>query len=160
MQQNHITRSTYHNSSSTFVPALKAPLPPAQILPYSASDLLPPAALTGHARSDDNTLTHARATLLVSLAYIIAAAMITIGLLLLAWLFKALGEKMGVYMVCGLLVWGVCVLCALLGNRHQSLHHSPTGVAHAEITSRERLAKHAIDTHARLLLTRWKVDYE
>jgi len=160
VQNNSITRTTYHNSSSTFVPAVKAPQPPAQIVPYSAHELLPSAALTGHARQDDNALTHARATLLVSLAYIIAALMITLGLLLLAWLFKALGERMGVYMVCGLLVWGVCVLCALLGNRHQSLHHSPTGVAHAEIGSRERLAKYAIDTHARLLLARWSVDHE
>lgn len=122
-------------------------------------DLLPPAAATGHARSDDDAITHAKATLLVSAAYIAAAAMITAGLLLIAWLFRALGDAWATYTYTGLAVWGVCVLAALWGNRRQALYHSPTGIAHHELDSRERIAMHAIDTHADLLIKRWEMDH-
>jgi hypothetical protein len=147
-----------HENMSTFVPAEKAPQPPTTIAPLQVPDLLPPTHLSGYARQDDDALTHARATLLVSAAYIIAAGMITAGLLLLAWLFRGLGDHWAVYAYVGVLVWGVAVLLALYGNRRQSLHHSPTGVSHHELDSRERLARHAIDTQADLLLRRWERD--
>ena len=108
---------------------------------------------------DDSAITHAKATLLVSVAYIVAAAMITAGLLLIVWLFRGLGSDWAVYTYTGLAVWGGCVLAALWGNRRQSLHHSPTGIAHHELNSRERIAMHAIDTHADLLLKRWEMDH-
>lgn len=121
-------------------------------------DLLPQSSHSGHARQDDDAMTHAKATLLVSAAYIVAAGMITGGLLLIAWLFRALGDAWAAYTYTGLIVWGLCVLMALWGNRKQSLHHSPTGIGHHEIDSRERIARHAINTHAELLITRWKMD--
>lgn len=107
---------------------------------------------------DDSAITHAKATLLVSSAYIAAAGMITGGLLLLAYVFRALGDSWGAYVYGGLIVWGLCVLAALYGNRRQSLHHSPTGIAHHEIDSRERVALHALDLHADLLIKRWEMD--
>jgi hypothetical protein len=89
---------------------------------------------------------------LVSAAYIGAAAMITLGLLLLAWLFRALGDRFALYALVGLIGWGGAVLWALWSNRRQGLYHSPSGIAHHELDMRERVARHAIDTHAALLL--------
>src|SRR5687768_11865070 len=96
--------------SSTFVPAIvpRRELPSVPISAPSVIDLLPPAATTGHARIDDNSITHAKATLLVSAAYIVAAGMITGGLLLVAWLFRALGDGWAAYTYTGLIVWGLC----------------------------------------------------
>jgi len=146
--------------SSTFVPAIvqRRELPSVQISAPSIVDLLPQAAHTGHARQDDDAITHAKATLLVSAAYIAAAGLITGGLLLIVWLFRGLGEGWAAYTFTGLIAWGVTTLLALFGNRRQSLHHSPTGIAHHELDSRERIAVHAIDTHAELLLKRWEMD--
>lgn len=149
-----------HENVSTFIPAEKVPQPPATIPPLQVPEL--PAThpygtgLAGYARQDDDAMSHARATLLVSAAYIVAAAMITAGLLLLAWLFRAMGDAWGLYALSALIVWGLCILVALWANRRQGLHHSPSGIAHAEISSRERLAMHAINVHARLLLKRWE----
>ena len=156
-----MSESKRYRSESAFVPALPqrrdlAPIPISS--PPALVELLPPMAHTGHARQDDNAITHAQATLIVSGAYIGAAAMITGGLLLIAWLFRALGDGWGAYTYTGLIVWGLCVLAALWGNRRQSLWHSPSGIAHHEIDSRERLARHAIDTHAHLLRRRWELD--
>jgi hypothetical protein len=150
----------YHNSGSTFVPALPSVrqeiihIPP----PTNTAELLPPVVHSAYARSDDSAITHAKATLLVSSAYIAAAGMITVGLLLIVWLFRGLGDHWPQYGYTGLIVWGLCVLGALWGNRRQSLHHSPTGIAHHELDSRERIARHAIDTHAAMLLRRWEID--
>lgn len=150
---------SYHESGSTFVPATPQRQ---EIIHFSAptniTEVLPPVVHSSYARNDDNAISHAKATLLVSAAYITAAGMITGGLLLIAWLFRALGDGWGTYTYTGLIVWGLCVLAALWGNRRQSLHHSPTGIAHHELDSRERIARHAIDTHANLLLKRWEID--
>jgi hypothetical protein len=152
---------TRHNTTSTFVPAEIVRRPPTSTLqPIEVQNLLPMAAQTGHARQDDSALTHAKATLLISTAYIVAAAMVTVGLLLVVWLFRGLGDGWATYTYTGLIVWGIATLWALWGNRKQSLWHSPTGISHHEIDSRERLAKHAIDTHAKLLLKRWDLDNE
>jgi hypothetical protein len=150
-----------YKSGSTFVPAVveRKPLN-TTIAPIEVAQLLPQAAQTGHARQDDDAITHAKATLLVAGAYVVAAGMITAGLLLMAWLFRALGSDWATYTFTGLVVWGVCILAALWGNRKQSLWHSPTGIAHHELDSRERIARHAIDTHAHLLLRRWEIDNE
>jgi len=147
-----------HENLSTFVPAERGPQPPATIAPIQAIDVLPPSVQSHHTRQDDDAITHAKATLLVSAAYIVAALMITGGLLLIVFLFKGLGDAVALYFYAGLVMWGILILAALLMNRHQSLHHSSTGLGHAEISSRERLAKYAIDQHVRLLLKRWGVD--
>lgn len=151
-------KTTFHNTSHTFVPAERAPQPPATIAPIHVGELLPPTVQVAHSRQDDNAITHAKATLLVSTAYVVAAAMITLGLLLIVWLFRGLGDSWATYTFTGLVVWGCTILLALWGNRRQSLHHSASGIAHHELDSRERLAKYAIDQHVRLLLKRWKVD--
>jgi len=151
-------KKSYHNAGQTFVPAQKTPPTPPPVAPLAVIDVLPPSVQSHHSRQDDDALSHARATLLVSAAYVAAAAMITVGLLLIVWLFRGLGDGWASYAFTGLVAWGVCILLALYGNRRQSLHHSATGLGHAEISSRERLARHAIDTHAKLLLARWKVD--
>ncbi len=117
-----------------------------------AGDLMRTTGHTGHARQDDDAMTHAKATLLVAAAYILAAGMITLGLLLIVWLFRGLGERFAPYAYTGLIVWGIAILAALWGNRRQALWHSPTGIAHHELDMREAIAMHAIDTHAALLL--------
>ncbi len=157
---NEVVKSRNYNG--TFVPAIieRQPKTITTLAPIEVGNLLPQAAQTGHARQDDDAITHAKATLLVALAYIIAAGMITAGLLLIIWLYRGLGEGWGMYTFTGLIVWGLCVLAALFGNRKQSLWHSPTGIAHHELDSRERIARHAIDTHAGLLLKRWELDDE
>lgn len=149
-----------NHTGSTFVPAIpqRKLLATVQMSSPSIVDLLPQAAHTGHARMDDSAITHAKATLLVSAAYIVAAGMITGGLLLIVWLYRGLGDGWATYTFTGLVAWGVCILAALWGNRRQSLHHSPTGIAHHELDSRERIALHAIDTHADLLIKRWEMD--
>lgn len=149
-----------HENMSTFVPAERVPQPPATIAPLNVGELLPPTVQVAHSRQDDDAITHAKATLLVSAAYIVAAAMITAGMLLIIWLFRALGDAVAIYFYAGIVLWGVCILAALLLNRRQSLHHSASGIAHHELDSRERLAKYAIDSHIRLLLKRWGVDDE
>lgn len=153
------TRNKYE--ISTWVPADPRPAPIVRAddqLPTLADIALRGAAHTGHARQDDDAITHAKATLLISAAYIVAAGMITLGLLLIVWLFRGLGERFAPYAYVGLIAWGVAILLALWSNRRQALHHSPTGISHHEIDSRERVATHAIDTHARLLLARWRLE--
>jgi hypothetical protein len=149
----------YHKSGSTFVPALPTRQEIVHVpAPTNIGEVLPPVVHSSYARSDDSAITHAKATLLVSSAYVAAAGMITGGLILIAWLFRALGDGWGAYTYTGLILWGLCVLAALWGNRRESLHHSPTGIAHHELDSRERIALHAIDTHAELLIKRWEID--
>ncbi len=146
--------------SSTFVPAApqKQELTTANVSTPAIVDILPPVVHSTYARQDDDAMTHAKATLLVSSAYVVAAGMITAGLLLVIWMFRGLGEGWAGYVYGGLIIWALCVLAALWGNRCQSLHHSPSGISHHEIDSRERIARHAIDTHADLLLRRWEID--
>ncbi len=150
---------TKYKAGSTFVPAVVERKNMVTTVPaLDHSTLLPMASHSGHARMDDSAITHAKATLLVASAYIAAAGMITAGLLLIVFLYRGLGEGFAVYTFTGLIVWGIATLAALFGNRKQSLWHSPTGIAHHELDSRERLARHAIDTHAHLLLKRWEID--
>lgn len=146
------TRQRYE--LSTFVSADPMPLsvrPIGSELTTVAGDLMR-TTTSGHARQDDDAMTHAKATLLVSGAYILAALLITVGLLLIVWLFKGLGERLAPYAYAGLLVWGIAILLALAANRRQALWHSPTGIAHHELDVRERIAYHAINVHAQLLL--------
>lgn len=126
--------------------------PIGQELTTVAGDLMRTTGHTGHARQDDDAMTHAKATLLVSGAYILAAGMITLGLLLIVWLFRGLGERLAPYAYTGLIVWGIAILLSLWANRRQALWHSPTGIAHHELDMREHIALHAINTHAALLM--------
>lgn len=154
-QRNQYAVSTWVEPDARPAPLVYSP--PQSELPTLADIALARTAHTGHARQDDDAITHAKATLLISGAYIVAAAMITIGLLLVVWLFRGLGERFAPYAYVGLIAWGLAILFALWGNRRQSLWHSPTGISHHEIDSREAIARHAIDTHADLLLAQWRM---
>jgi hypothetical protein len=147
-----------YRASTTFVPAEPQRRELTTVHPIEVANLLPPSALTGHARSDDSAISNATATLMVSGAYVIAAAMVTAGLLLVVWLFRGLGDGWAAYTFTGLIAWGVAILVALWGNRKQSLHHSPSGISHHEIDSREKIALHAVDVHAKLLMAKWEID--
>jgi len=91
----------------------------------------------------DSAETVARASLLYSSAYARPAALITVALLMLA--YPLIGGPFAAYLFVGLLAWGVAILVVLLLNRKQGLHHSSTGIAHASISSNERVAMHAIN---------------
>ena len=107
------------------------------------------------AKSDDTALTNAFASLFYSLAYSIAGAFISGGLLLLA--YCVLGGDEGIYALVFLVLWGCCFLAALAYNRWQGLWFSPAGLEHHEIDSRERIAIHAIDKHLDLIERRWRL---
>jgi hypothetical protein len=106
------------------------------------------------AKSDDTALTNAFASLFYSLAYSVAGAFISAGILLLA--YCVLGGDEGIYALLFLIVWGGCFLAALAYNRWQGLWFSPAGLEHHEIDSRERIAMFAIEKHIELIQTRWK----
>lgn len=109
-------------------------------------------------RSDDTALMQAQASLVYSAAYAFAAALITGGIVLIAWLMYGTDSDSGHYIVLWLLLWGLAVLIALIVNRAQGLWHSPSGIAHHEIESRERLAMYAIDRHIELIEKRWRLN--
>ena len=106
------------------------------------------------AKSDDTALTNVLASLFYSLAYSIAGACISGGLLLLAYF--VLGGDEGIYALLFLILWGGCFLAALAYNRWQGLWFSPAGLEHHEIESRERIATHAIDQHIELIKAKWE----
>lgn len=114
--------------------------------------------MTHIVRSDDTALTQVQASLVYSAAYAFAAALITGGIILTAWMQYGTGDDGSNYVVLWLLLWGLSVLIALIVNRAQGLHHSSTGIAHHEIESRERLAMYAIDRHVELIEKRWRLD--
>lgn len=106
-------------------------------------------------QTHDSAMTHAKASLLYSVAYSAPAAMITAGLLLIIWMYR--GGPSGVYFFIGLIVWGIAFMVALYGNRAQGLYHSASGIAHHEIDDRTEVAKYAIDRHCELLEKRWSL---
>jgi len=109
-------------------------------------------------RSDDDAVSHAKASLLYSVAYGIALGLITGAICIVGYWSEGSGG--GFYALIFLFFWGLSILGALYFNRHQGLHHSATGIAHAEIASRERVAMHTIDQHVQLLKERWRLTNE
>jgi hypothetical protein len=124
----------------------------------AAGEMMTHRQMTHIVRSDDTALTQAQASLVYSAAYAFAAALITGGIVLIAWLKYGINGDGDNYVVLWLLLWGLSVLIALIINRAQGLHHSSTGIAHHEIESRERLAMYAIDRHVELIEKRWRLD--
>ncbi len=113
----------------------------------------------GHlVRSDDTAVTQAKASLLYSVAYAVAAGLITAGICFIGYLYEGSGGDF--YALLWLVSWGVCILVALAFNRRQGLWFSSSGIAHHEIESRERVAMHAIDRHVALIEARWKLGNE
>jgi len=109
-------------------------------------------------KSDDTAITQAKASLLYSVAYAVASALITGGLVLISWSRYGRSDNGGDYVLVWLLFWGLCILTALIVNRAQGLHYSSSGIAHHEINSRESVAKYAIDKHVELIEKRWRID--
>jgi hypothetical protein len=111
-----------------------------------AGNVMSQGQQTHYARSDDSAMTLAMASLLYAAGLAVPAALITGGIFLIAYMVIGRGDA-GIWAMSFLVVWGCCVLGAMLWNRKIGLWHSPTGIAHHEIDSRERVAIHAIDAH-------------
>ena len=97
----------------------------------------------GQTVQNDNAITHAKASLLYSGAHIVAFLVVIVAVMMLA--YPVVGGNFRTYATVGMLLFGLAGFGALLWNRHQGLHHSATGIAHADIQSRERVAIHLID---------------
>jgi hypothetical protein len=107
-------------------------------------------------RSDETPLLNAAASLLYSVVYSIAGAVITGAILFLA--YTVFGGAEGFYALLWVFLWGICLLTALYFNRRQGLHYSPAGLDHHEIESRERITMYLIDRHIDLLEKKWKLE--
>jgi len=113
----------------------------------------------GHiVRSDNDAVIEAKASLLYSLSYGVAAGLIIGAVCYVGYLNEGGGGEF--YTLIALFFWGLAVLVSLMLNRKQGLHHSSTGIAHAEIESRERVALHTINQHVELIKEKWKIDNE
>lgn len=132
-------------------------------------------AHTSHARHTDDPITNAQASLLYSVAYGVAAGLVIFALLLLAAFRYGVAidflDGVGIE-IC---VTGLVTIIAMAINRQQGLNHSAPGIERRQIkadetmhsrtmdveeeriASHERIAMHAIDTHARLLEKRWQL---
>jgi hypothetical protein len=108
------------------------------------------------ARSEETPVTNAVSSLIYSAAYGFAGALITGGLLVL--LYIAIGGNEEVYLILFFIFWGICWMAAFYFNRKQGLHHSPSGLEHAEIQSRERIAKFVVKEYIGLLEKKWRLD--
>lgn len=113
-------------------------------------------------RQSDTAITRDIASLIYSAAYGISALFVSLGLMVIVYMFR--GGSLGGYFFVGLLLWGVCLLTVLYYNRNQGLFHSPSGIAHHEIDARiveaeikADVAKHAIDAHIDLLKYKWSL---
>lgn len=165
-QQRPKPHSYQANALANFVAPGQAPSAPVPLSPVEgeiiargsqfAGQLMTTRSPSADIQTHDSALTHAKASLLYSVAYSAPAAMITAGLLLVIWMYR--GGPGGVYFFVGLIVWGMAFLAALYGNRAQGLHHSATGVAHHEIDAKTEVAIYAIDRHCQMLEAKWMAD--
>lgn len=124
----------------------------------AASAMMTERQMTHIVKSDDTAVTQAQASLVYSAVYAFASALITGGMILLSWSKYGRTDNRGDYALLWLLLWGLCVLIALIVNRAQGLHYSASGIAHHELDSREAIAKYAIDKHVGLIEQRWRID--
>jgi hypothetical protein len=108
--------------------------------------------------SEDNAVGHAKASLMYSVAYAFAAALITGAICLVGYLNEGGGGSF--YAIAFLFFWGVSVLVVLYYNRGQGLQHSSAGIALEEIKSRERVAMFAISKHIELVQKKLERDNE
>lgn len=109
---------------------------------------------------NDTAVTMALGNVIYSVAYAVAGLFIMGGIFLMMWLSNCPCEDGGKYFVWFLIAWGVCVLCGLAVNKWQGLRHSPAGIAHHEIESRERVAYYMVDRHIELIEARWEKERE
>jgi len=134
-----------------------------------------PPAHTSHARHVDDPITNAQASLLYSVSYGVAAALVIFALLLLAIFRYGVDIDFLSGLGIEICVTGLVTIFAMAINRQQGLDHSAPGIERRQIkadeamhsrtmdveeeriASQERIAMHAIDTHARLLEKRWQL---
>jgi uncharacterized membrane protein (GlpM family) len=121
----------------------------------AAGEMITHRQQTHHAHSDDDAMSIAGGSLLYSVVYMVVFAVVVgAGAGAVWWYADDLDTPLVV--LGALLVWG-CASYVILGyNREQGLHHSASGIAHAEIQSWEDVAHHAIDAHIYLLERRWE----
>lgn len=164
--QSNDVLTKYDPLTKSYIAADTAQLPAIRhhdpILPPEAYAIETPHRIAASAQqnrmqaSDNHApLDHAQASLYYSSSYIIAAAVITIGLILLAWLAGV--ASFPVLFYGGLVCWGLAVLWILHRNRMLGLRHSATGIAHHDIDARVELGKYAIDKHVELMKARYGV---
>lgn len=120
-------------------------------LPALQTSAMPIASRT-HESFD--VVKQAQATLIHAKADIAVFGAITFALVVLLWLMQ--GGDLLLWGFGGLLAWGLAGLLALNRNRAQGFYHSPSGVDHHEIDSRERIALHAIDRHADIIEEKYR----
>lgn len=91
---------------------------------------------TGHIREVSDPILQAKASLLYSVAIMAVAAFVIGALLILSGICE--GDP-GAFFGLEILGTGIVGMIALAVNRKQGLHHSATGIAHAEVETRERM---------------------
>jgi hypothetical protein len=91
---------------------------------------------TSHTRDVSTPVEHAKASLLYSVAIMAVSAFVIGALLILSGVCE--GDP-GAFFGLEIVGTGVVGMIALAVNRLQGLHHSATGIAHAEVKTRERM---------------------
>jgi hypothetical protein len=120
----------------------------------AASHLIANRQMSHLTKNEETPVQNAVASLIYSAVYALIAAGIAFVLAILAITF--IGGEEEVYFALAILGWGVYVLHMLKVNREQGLDYSPAGIEHAEIQSREELAKFVINAHIELIKSRWE----
>lgn len=94
---------------------------------------------TGHVRHVDDPLLNVAASLRYSSVYILVVAIIIGALLILATIQFELGIDFWTGLEIEVVATGLAALFILYKNRGQGLHHSATGIAHAEIKAKTQM---------------------
>lgn len=94
-------------------------------------------AHTGHVRHIDDPITNAQAT--INYGHVIGAwaAVAISALLFYGYIHGQVSQED--YIPVQVVIIGVCMLVSLVINRAQGLHHSATGISHAETKTKERM---------------------
>lgn len=108
------------------------------------------------AESHDSAVSIAGGSLLYSIAYMVVFGVIVVALAALVWWFSDDSLDLPLLGMGSLLLWGGGSYLILYKNREQGLEHSPTGIEHAKIESKERVALRAIDAHIYLTERQWE----
>lgn len=99
---------------------------------------------TSHARLNDSPIEQAQASLLYSVAYI---AVIALGVAAFLILTNIADGDFVVFAGMEILLTALAGLLTLYFNREQGLHHSATGLGHAELKTRVQVADRFAQVH-------------
>lgn len=145
-------------------------LTPGQAQPLAQQAIQLPAwegTHTGHVRHVDDPITNAKASLLYSSVYVLVVAILVGALLILAAVQLELGIDFWTGLGIEITATGLAALYILYKNRGQGLHHSATGIAHAEIKTKGQMfatqaevEKHRIDADKEVRLAEVQVRRE